>query len=112
MLTIIQNDLTGPLFDYIGPIVSTGMVGIILLMILLRVKIMPTYVHDDAKTAWERERSDLRADISELKQTLKDADAVYTQQVIPVLTRVLEAEKELVDIRRAEQYAKAVKSHD
>lgn len=109
MLTTIQNDLTGPLLNYIGPILSTGMVGIVLLMILLRVKIMPTYVHDDAKAEWQRERSDLKADIVELKQTLKDADAVYTQQVIPVLTRVFEAEKELVDIRRAEQYAKVVK---
>ena len=109
MLTTIQNDLTGPLLSYMGPILSTGMVGIILLMILLRVKIMPTYVYDDAKAEWLRERSDLQSDITELKQTLKDADAVYTQQVIPVLTRVFEAEKELVDLRRAEQFAKVVK---
>jgi hypothetical protein len=99
-------------FDYLGPILSTGMVGVILLMILFRIRIMPTYVHDDAKVEWLRERSDLQADIADLKATLKDANTVYTQQVIPVLTRVFEAEKELVEIRRNEQYNKAVKPND
>lgn len=94
---------TEPAFDYLAPILSTGMVGIILLMILFRIKIMPVYVHDNAKIEWERERDNLLLDIVELKSTLKDANTIYTTQVIPTLTRVLDAERELVELRRTER---------
>jgi hypothetical protein len=79
------------------------MVGVILIMILLRIKVMPTYVHEDARTEWERERGNLQADIADLKATIKDANSVYTTQVIPTLTRVLDAERELVELRRSER---------
>lgn len=91
---------TGVPFDYIAPILSTGVVGVFLLMILFRVKIMPTYVHEDAKKEWERERADKEATISELKRTVQDANKVYTEQVIPTLTRILDNEQELVALRR------------
>ena len=94
------------LFDFLGPILSTGIVGVILLMILFRIKIMPTYVYDDAKKEWERERADLVADNNDLKAGLKDAQAVYTKEVIPTLTRVLDAERELLDLRRAQQLSR------
>lgn len=97
------DPVVSPTFDFVAPILSTGMVGILLLMIIFRIKIMPTYVHDAAKVEWERERLDLQSDITELKLTLKDANGVYTQQVIPTLTRVLDAERELVDLRRNER---------
>lgn len=90
-------------FDWLGPIAGTGMVGIFLLLTILRIKIMPTYVFDDAKKEWERERTALEKDIDELKVTLREANTVYTTQVIPTLTRVLDAERELVDLRREEQ---------
>jgi hypothetical protein len=90
-------------FDYITPIAGTGLVGIFFLMIVLRIKIMPTYVYEDAKAEWERERAALGKDIDELKSTLREANNVYTTQVIPTLTRVLDAERELVDLRREEQ---------
>lgn len=90
-------------FDWIGPIAGSGLVGIFLLMTILRIKIMPTYVHDDAKDEWERQRLALEKDIDELKSTLREANNVYTTQVIPTLTRVLDAERELVDLRREEQ---------
>lgn len=92
-----------PTFDYVAPILSTGLVGIVLLMILFRVKIMPVYVFDNAKIEWERERDNLLLDIAELKVALKDANTVYTTQVIPTLTRVLDAERELVELRRNER---------
>lgn len=90
-------------FDFIGPIAGTGLVGIFLLMIVLRIRIMPTYVYEDAKKEWDRERGALEKDIEELKSTLREANNVYTTQVIPTLTRVLDAERELVDLRRDEQ---------
>ena len=90
-------------FDFIGPIAGTGIVGIFLLMIVLRIKIMPTYVYEDAKKEWDRERGALERDVEELKSTLREANNVYTTQVIPTLTRVLDAERELVDLRREEQ---------
>lgn len=87
----------------IAPILSTGVVGAFLLMILFRIKIMPTYVYDDAKALWEKSDAAKDAAITELKEGLKEANSVYTSQVIPTLTRVLDSERELVDIRRDEQ---------
>lgn len=90
------------LSQVIAPIIGTGIVGALFLMVLFRIKIMPTYVHDEAKAAWEQERARLEADKAELKASLQDANEVYTQQVIPTLTRVLDAERELVELRRDE----------
>lgn len=100
---LAQDVAPEPTFDYIGPIAGSGIVGIFLLLVIFRVKIMPTYVYDDAKAEWDRERQRLEDDILDLKNTLKSANDVYTQQVIPTLTRVLDAERELVDLRRDEQ---------
>jgi hypothetical protein len=86
----------------VAPILGTGIVGALFLMVLFRIKIMPTYVHDEAKANWAQERTRLEADIAELKASLQDANEVYTQQVIPTLTRVLDAERELVELRRDE----------
>lgn len=86
----------------IAPILSTGVVGIILVMILFRIKIMPSYVYDEMVMAKDREIARLEVDKAELKEGLKDTQAVYTEQVIPTLTRVLDAERELVDLRREE----------
>lgn len=105
-VTAAAPDATGNAFDYVTPILSTGVVGIILLMILLRIKIMPTYVYEDAKKEWERERENLQQENVYLKKVVLDANGVYTQQVIPTLTRVLDAERELVEIRRLEQNRK------
>lgn len=86
----------------IAPILGTGIVGALFLMVIFRIKIMPTYVHEEAKAAWEKQLADKDADIDELKAALKDSNEVYTQQVIPTLTRVLDAERELVELRRDE----------
>ena len=99
---VVAADAAAP-FDVITPIVSTGLVGVFLLMMIFRIKIMPTYVYEDAKREWERERGDLRSENDYLKKVVLDANGVYTQQVIPTLTRVLDAERELVEIRRLEQ---------
>lgn len=90
-------------FNWIGPIANVGLVGVFFLLVILRLKVMPTYVMDDARKEWERERAALEKDIEELKNTLREANTVYTTQVIPTLTRVLDAERELVDLRREEQ---------
>lgn len=70
-----------------------------LLMLLLRWKIMPTYVHEDAKKEWERERSGLERDLAEARAVNVEAQRVYVEQVIPTLTRVLD---ELKERRRGE----------
>ena len=99
--------------DWVAPILSTGVVGIILLMILFRYKIQPTYVAEDAKKEWEREREAIEArhaeerrhdleDIADLKRSLQEGTEVYTKQVIPLLTRLLDSERELVELRRDE----------
>lgn len=107
-----------------APILATGVGGALFLMVLFKIKIMPTYVYDDAKAAWDKERERIdkahaeevaglkaahaaevqryEAEKAELKGGLKDAQSVYTQQVIPTLTRVLDSERELVDLRREE----------
>lgn len=90
------------LSSVVAPILGTGIVGALFLMVLFRIKVMPTYVHDEAKADWEKERGRLESDNAELKASLRDANEVYTQQVIPTLTRVLDAERELVELRRDE----------
>lgn len=92
-----------PTVSFVAPILSTGVVGAFLLMILFRIKIMPTYVYDEAKAVWEKSDAAKDTAIAELKEALKEANSVYTSQVIPTLTRVLDSERELVDIRRDEQ---------
>jgi hypothetical protein len=97
----------------LGPILGTGLVGALFLMVLFRIKIMPTYVYDQAKTAWDTvhdqakiawdaERTRLIDEVADLKLGVKEQNKVYTEQVIPTLTRVLDAERELVDLRRDE----------
>jgi hypothetical protein len=103
LLTSAVTVTTEPTFDYLAPILSTGLVGVILLMILFRIKIMPVYVFDNAKIEWERERDNLLQDKVELKLALKEANSIYITQVIPTLTRVLDAERELVELRRSER---------
>ena len=71
-------------FDWIGPIAGTGMVGVFLLMTILRIKIMPTYVYDDAKSEWDRQRLALEKDVDELKATLREANTVYTRRSFPL----------------------------
>lgn len=97
----------------IGPILGTGLIGALFLMIIFKIKIMPTWIYDkavaDHEKAMEQLRADhaaevarLEADKVELKGSLKDAQSVYTEQVIPTLTRVLDSERELVELRRDE----------
>lgn len=90
-------------FDIVGPIAGTGLVGALFLMVLFRYKLMPTYVHDDYKVDAAKRLEEKDGTIGELKEALREANAVYTAQVIPTLTRVLDAERELVDLRRDEQ---------
>lgn len=98
-------------FDWVGPILSTGIVGVFLLMILFRYKIMPIYVYDDAKSEWERERSNLQADIVELKAQSKEANALYVTTVVPVMTRVADAQHELLELRRDQERRNGTGSH-
>lgn len=100
---VTDQTVTGVSNIVISTLTGAGSVGAFLLMVLFRFKIMPTYVHDDAKESWDREREGLEKSVEELKNALKDANLVYTSQVIPTLTRVLDAERELVDLRRDEQ---------
>jgi len=86
----------------VNTIISAGPVGVFLLMVLFRWKIQPTYVADDAKKEWERERVGLERDLAESKATNIEAQKVYVEQVIPTLTRVLDSERELVELRKAE----------
>ena len=92
--------------DLLSPIISTGIVGVVLVMIILRFKIMPTYVHEDAlaqrdrelariedshkreREGWEKERAERIAREDALRKAVEDAHNVYTVQVIPTLTRV------------------------
>jgi hypothetical protein len=110
----VEEAVTSPnvAVDFIGPIAGTGIVGIFFLMTLFRIKVMPTYVFDDAKKEWERERTSGEKDIEELKAALREANSVYTTQVIPTLTRVLDAERELVELRRDEQAARRQRGTD
>lgn len=96
-------------FDIVGPIAGTGLVGIFLLMVLFRIKIMPTWVYDEARSEWAKAEARYIDDIEELKSTVRQANEVYTTQVIPALTRSLDVERELVELRRDEQAARRLR---
>ena len=87
----------------IRTLISAGPVGVFFIAILFKKGVMTTSEHNTAMQSWERERTKLVADSDELKKALIAAQSVYTEQVIPTLTRVLDAERELVDLRREEQ---------
>jgi hypothetical protein len=100
--------------DLVGPIAGTGIVGVILLMLMFRFKIMPTYVYDqmvaekDAAcsqitTEKDRQIAERDARLVAAGEALKDANEIYVQQVIPTMTRALDVERELLDLRREEQ---------
>lgn len=84
-------------------LIAAGPVGVFFIAVLFKFKIMTVSEHNTAVSSWDRERATLEKDNEELKAALREANAVYTQQVIPTLTRVLDAERELVDLRRDEQ---------
>lgn len=90
--------------------IAAGPVGAFFLAVLFKKGVMTTSEHttstaamDRERTAWATERQSLIKDKDEAKAALAEAYGVYTQQVIPTLTRVLDAERELVDLRREEQ---------
>lgn len=88
---------------FIRTLVAAGPVGVFLVAILFKKGVMTTSEHHTAKESWERQEARYCKDIDELKAALKEANEVYVSQVIPTLTRVLDAERELVDLRRDEQ---------
>lgn len=80
-----NNPFTG--FNYLAPILSTGVVGLFLLMLLFRIKIMPTYVHDDWKTEKEKEIARLEKESDDLKEANSALRTLTEQQIIPALVR-------------------------
>lgn len=97
-----------PGLDLFGPLASTGLVGIFFLMIVLRVRIMPTYVHDDAKKEWERERAELRAALDEAEDALREGQKILLEKVTPALTLALDAERQILEMKQREQYRRGV----
>lgn len=71
----------------VSPILGTGLVGVMFLMVIFRVKIMPTYVYDDAKKEWDRERGRLENENEELKEANQVLRTLTEQQIIPALVR-------------------------
>jgi hypothetical protein len=82
---------------------SAGPVGVFLLMVLFRWKVMPTYVFDAAKKEWDRERSEKDETIKSLTEIGQKSTEVYINQVVPTMTRALDLEKELLDLRREDR---------
>ena len=73
--------------NYLAPIFSTGIVGVFLLMLLFRIKIMPTYVYDDYKAEREREIAGKDKEIADLKESNAALRTLTEQQIIPALVR-------------------------
>jgi hypothetical protein len=84
-------------------LVAAGPVGVFFLMVNFKFKLMTVSEHEALMKEKDEQITKLEADKDELKGSLREANGVYTTQVIPTLTRVLDAERELVDLRRQEQ---------
>lgn len=74
-------------FNLLAPIVSTGIVGVLFIMVLFRIKIMPTYVYDDAMEQKDKEIARLEKDNGELKESNQALRTLTEQQIIPALVR-------------------------
>lgn len=98
-----------PDFDWLGALAGTGIVGVILCMVIMRWKLMPTYVYDEAKAAWDEERARYESDAAEYKSALAAAHDVYIREVVPTLTRALDAQRELLELRRDEAAERRVR---
>lgn len=86
---------TSPNLDVLSPIVSTGVVGAVLLMILFRVKLVTTGEHEavikekDSQIAdRDRQLAEKQAEILGLRAQVNDLSSAYQEKVIPALTRV------------------------
>lgn len=84
-------------------LIAAGPVGVFFLMVLFKFKMMTVSEHQAVIKEKDDRIAQLEEDKGELKQSLREANSVYISQVIPTLTRVLDAERELVDLRRQEQ---------
>lgn len=71
----------------LAPILSTGLVGIFLLMLLFKIKVMPSYVYDDAKEVWDKDREKFEKDIADLKEANTSLRTLTENQIIPALVR-------------------------
>lgn len=80
-----NNPFTG--LNYLTPIFSTGIVGLFLLMLLLRFKVMPTYVYDEYKGEKDKEIARLEKENGELKEANAALRTLTEQQIIPALVR-------------------------
>lgn len=87
----------------VSTLIAAGPIGIFFIAVLFKFKLMTVSEHESVVREKDARIASLDADLTDLKTALKDANAVYTSQVIPTLTRVLDAERELVDLRREEQ---------
>lgn len=84
-------------------LIAAGPVGVFFLAVIFKFKLMTVSEHLAVVAEKDSRIASQEKTIDELKASLREANAVYTAQVIPTLTRVLDAERELVDLRRAEQ---------
>lgn len=80
-----NNPFTG--FNYLTPIISTGVVGLFLLMLLFRIKVMPTYVYDEYKIEKDKEIARLEKENDDLKEANSALRTLTEQQIIPALVR-------------------------
>lgn len=80
-----NNPFTG--FNYLTPIISTGVVGLFLLMLLFRIKVMPTYVYDEYKVEKDKEIARLEKENDDLKEANSALRTLTEQQIIPALVR-------------------------
>lgn len=79
--------------DLLTALGGYGLVGAILLAVLFRVKIMPTYVHDDYKTDAEKRAAERDSEIDALQSELRELNSMVRERVMPALTRALDAER-------------------
>lgn len=99
---LTQTPVPAPSFDYITPILNVGMVGVLLLLLATETLFITVKSHKREVTAKNDEITRLREDNAELKGALREATDTYVTDVLPTLTRALDAERELVDLRRDE----------
>lgn len=85
--------------DVILPWINLGATGLVVVMVVLRKGLVPEWVLRDK----EREITELKAEKAKLIEALDDSTQIIMNQIIPLATRMVDAETRLLKQPRWEE---------
>lgn len=85
----------------VEPILATGVVGAVLLLVAFDKGLTTTASRDRVVKAVEGERDAARADLEEAKALIREFNETMRDQIAPALTRSIDVQREYVEALRS-----------